>query len=221
MIHPPGTHFKYACINLVILGLILEQITGKTLDVQLEENLTRPLGLERFGYGPIADTTDVVATRPELCGAIADPPARQIGFPVGNAGIFASADHLGRIATHLLARWHGKPSLLQLSQEAIQWMIQPIVMENVVDRAVCWDRHSISSVNDRPLWMSDQAVGHGGWTGHSLWIDPLLDRWVVMMTNRTLVQRFYEELDFLNQATRRARGVIMDLLAPSMAQGER
>ena len=70
--NPPGSTYEYSDLNLITLGVLVERLTGKTLDEVVAERITEPLRMVDTGYNPPASKLDrIAATEFE-----ADPAAR-------------------------------------------------------------------------------------------------------------------------------------------------
>ncbi|GAA3097010.1 hypothetical protein GCM10017687_04570 [Streptomyces echinatus] len=113
-LHPPGTAYLYSDLNLITLQLVLEKITGRTLDALLRDEITGPLGLDSTRYNPpaswkprIAATED--ARRPWsgldrglVWGEVHDENAYGMGGVAGHAGVFSCAWDLAVLGRALL-----------------------------------------------------------------------------------------------------------------------
>ncbi|EFL37708.1 serine hydrolase domain-containing protein, partial [Streptomyces griseoflavus] len=111
---PPGTAYLYSDLNLISLQLVLEEVTGRSLDTLLAEEITGPLGMRRTRYTPpaswkpgIAATED--ARRPWsgldrglVWGEVHDENAHSLGGVAGHAGVFSSAWDLAVLGRTLL-----------------------------------------------------------------------------------------------------------------------
>lgn len=110
----PGTVYRYSDLNLITLQLLLEQITGRTLDVLLRDEITAPLGMHRTRYNPPLSWRRVTAAtevqRPPwsgldrglVWGEVHDENAYALGGVAGHAGVFGTAWDLAVLARTLL-----------------------------------------------------------------------------------------------------------------------
>lgn len=145
----PGAAFRYSDINFVLLGALIETVTGQTEDVYVERSVFGPLGMSDSRYLPtqgaaarnarllarIAPTrrddesTRDPAANPRfgqlLRGVVDDPTARRMGGVAGHAGVFSTARDIGLFAQALLDRLAGRPSAFPLSQATLQAMTTP------------------------------------------------------------------------------------------------
>jgi CubicO group peptidase (beta-lactamase class C family) len=114
-------------------------------------------------------------------GQPSDTRAYRLGGVAGNAGVFSSADDIARYARMLLGAGELDGARV-LSAERVQDMLRPRPVPGAV-RALGWDVSSGFS-SGRGHELSARAVGHGGYTGTSLWIDPMLDVFIIFLSNR-------------------------------------
>ncbi len=184
-----GERFKYSDVNFELLGKIVERTSGQTLDVFAKKNIFEPLGMKETGYTPEPELAARAAAteprngfasgEPPLVGEVHDPRAALLGGVAGHAGLFSTAEDLARYAEAMLKG--GAPVLhrrtLELMTEPHRYAGRPS------GRALGWDKRSGYSSNRGDL-MTDEAYGHGGFTGTALWIDPGLDLYVIFLSNR-------------------------------------
>lgn len=183
----PGTKFKYSDVNFELLGKIVERTSGETLDVFAKKNIFEPLGMKESGYKPEPELSaraaateprnGVASGEPPLVGEVHDPRAALLGGVAGHAGLFSTAEDLARYAEAML-----KGGAPVLHRKTLDLMIKP-KGERPNRRSLGWDKRSGFSSNRGDL-MTDQAYGHGGFTGNAFWIDPGLDLYVIFLSNR-------------------------------------
>lgn len=177
---PPGTHVEYSSVGFMVLGWMVEGLTGKGLDVLLSEYVTEPLGLRHTSFGPLSG--DIAATERGTdgryrVGVVHDENAAALGTATGHAGLFSTA---GDLASYLAAWTNPKED----------WLPVHLRCASVRDRTASLDGHrglGWTARHDRydqlgPAW-PDSAVFHSGFTGTSLALDPPSERWVVLLTN--------------------------------------
>ena len=105
---PPGSSFVYSDINFIVLGALVERVSGQTLDAYAAEHVFAPLKMTGTRYLPPAAWKAKTAPTEEdenkkmLRGVVHDPTARRMGGVAGNAGVFASADDLAKFAQAIL-----------------------------------------------------------------------------------------------------------------------
>ena len=187
---PPGTSSVYSDVGFMILGLLLEAVDGRALDVQWDALWSGRPGAgapdEWLSYRPgtelrpyIAPTEIGRTTGKLIHGVVHDENTRILGGVAAHAGLFGRAGAVGVFATWVLRSFH----------EAT-WLATPELMRRFAarrgvpgsSRALGWDTmRPSSSCGSR---MSATAIGHTGFTGTSLWIDWERDLYFVLLTNR-------------------------------------
>jgi serine-type D-Ala-D-Ala carboxypeptidase len=180
----PGTASVYSDVGFILLGFLLEDSGGTSLDRQLAPLSSSMSGEVR--YLPPADWRPRVApTEVDVSRASAphvdvhDENAAALGGVAGHAGLFGTAGAVGRFAQIVLATFQA-PTALGRPEEMRRFATRTGVPGS--SRALGWDTMlPTSSCGTR---MSPRAIGHTGFTGTSLWIDPEKDVYVVWLTNR-------------------------------------
>ncbi len=188
--YPVGERFDYKDNNTLILGHIVEKVSGQDLRTFTIEKMYRPLGMFDTMHNPDAERRKRAAateTRGDVWfkGVVNDYRSYNLGGVAGHCGLFSTAPDLAILS----ALWLGKGTLVKqdgtqttLFHEAtFEKMIAPQTVSAGI-RGLKWDKRSGSK--NRPWNMTPRAIGHGGWTGTSIWIDPDLDLFVVVLGNR-------------------------------------
>jgi uncharacterized protein YbbC (DUF1343 family)/CubicO group peptidase (beta-lactamase class C family) len=181
---PPGSEFVYSDINFVVLGALVERLSGESLDAYSAKHVFGPLGMKETRYLPppswlnrIAPTEDDENHR-LLRGVVHDPTARRMGGGAGHAGLFSTADDLAIFAQALLDGGRGV-----LTPATVAKMTSPQQPVNgTALRGFGWDIDSPFSTNRGEL-LPVGGYGHTGFTGTSLWIDPATKTFIVLLTN--------------------------------------
>lgn len=185
---PAGVRFVYSDINFIVLGALVEKLSGMTEDAYVQRNLIAPLGLKHTRYVPPAAWLDRIApTQYEhgvmLRGVVHDPTTRRMGGVAGHAGLFSTADDIGIYAQNLLDRLAGRPSHFPLSRAVLEKMVTPEQPATGTSlRGFGWDIESPYSSNRGEIFPVG-SFGHTGFTGTSLWIDPASDSYVIVLAN--------------------------------------
>jgi uncharacterized protein YbbC (DUF1343 family)/CubicO group peptidase (beta-lactamase class C family) len=182
-INPPGSQFVYSDINFETLGFLVEKITGQPLNEYASANIFAPLGMKNTRFLPPKNWDARIAPTQYdeqgrmLRGIVHDPSARRMGGVAGHAGLFSTADDLALFAEDFLS------GFTVLSRSAIAKMTSPQQPPNAaVLRGLGWDIDSPFSTNRGEL-LPVGSFGHTGFTGTSLWIDPVTDTYIVLLTN--------------------------------------
>lgn len=181
--HVPRSRSVYSDLGFILLGVIVEQAGGAPLDAQF----AAAFGSTGLMFRPpqairsrIAPTTDDRIWRGRLLvGEVDDENAWALGGVAGHAGIFGSAPSVGAFARLTLE------TLSETTLFGTPWLLRRFLAPSRVplsSRALGWDLMRPTSSCGRRL--SRAAFGHTGFTGVSLWIDPLKDVYVVLLTNR-------------------------------------
>lgn len=179
----------YSDLNYILLGLLVEKLSGKRLDVYFQERISGPLGLKRTGFNPLLQgitPDDIIPTAIEkgFRGWVNDPEAAKLAGICGAAGLFSSGSELSRIADMLRQGgvWNGKRFIKKETLRKFAWMVEPGMA-----RALGWQKPAggrrVKSI--APRQASPQAFGHTGYTGCMVWVDPSRDLSVVFLTNVT------------------------------------
>ena len=187
-IHPPGVQFVYSDVNFIVLGALVEKISGLTLDEYAQRFIIAPLSLKHTRYlPPVSWKPTIAPTQYDqggmLRGIVHDPTSRRMGGVAGHAGLFSTGDDMAVYAQNLLDRLAGRPSHFPLSRIVLQKMVAPEQpATGTALRGFGWDIDSPYSGNRGTLFPVG-SFGHTGFTGTSLWIDPVSDSYVVLLTN--------------------------------------
>ena len=181
--YPPGSRFLYSDINFETLGFIVEKATGTPLNDFANTNIYTPLGMKDTRFLPPAEwSTRIAPTQYDengkmLRGIVHDPTARRMGGVAGHAGLFSTADDLSKFAEDILSNHK------VLSATATQKMSTPQQPANAASlRGLGWDIDSPFASNRGEL-LPVGSFGHTGFTGTSLWIDPITDTYIILLTN--------------------------------------
>ncbi len=179
----PGSRFVYSDINFVVLGALVERVSGVPLDQYCQQNIFSPLGMTHTRYLPPRSWLPEIAPTQfdehdvMLRGVVHDPTARRMGGVAGHAGLFSTADDLAKFADFLM---RGGAVLSSLTIEKMTTPQQP--PNSQVLRGFGWDIDSPLSTNRGEL-LPVGSFGHTGFTGTSLWIDPTTRTYIILLTN--------------------------------------
>ncbi|MHB8301556.1 MAG: exo-beta-N-acetylmuramidase NamZ domain-containing protein [Acidobacteriaceae bacterium] len=187
---PPGTAFRYSDINFIVMGALVEKLSGMTLDAYTAKNVFAPLGMEHTRFlPPNAWRSNIAPTQYDeqhhmLLGVVHDPTARRMGGVAGHAGVFSTANDVAIYAQSLLDRLQGRPGKFPIDRETLEKMTTPQQpATGIALRGLGWDIESPFSGNRGELFPVG-GFGHTGFTGTDLWIDPWSDSYIVFLSNR-------------------------------------
>jgi CubicO group peptidase (beta-lactamase class C family) len=181
----PGTKFRYSDINFIMLGEVVQRVSGRPLEEFCATEIFAPLGMQDTMFLPPAKLHDRIAPteRGTPRGTVHDPTARRMGGVAGHAGLFINASDLARYARMLLHE--GELDGVRLFKpETVRLMIgtqSPVAMWET--RGLGWDIDS-PYAGPRGGRFPLVSYGHTGWTGGSLWIDPWSQTFVIFLSNR-------------------------------------
>jgi uncharacterized protein YbbC (DUF1343 family) len=179
----PGVALIYSDLGFILLEEVVRRVTSRELSVFADEVIFAPLGMQDTGFLP-SDRLRRRAAWTELvdgvwrAGVVHDPRAYLLGGVAGHAGLFSTADDLALYARAILGGGavDGKRVL---SPRTVASMIAPHDVPGSI-RALGWSVQS----SWRGEGLSPTAIGHFGFTGTALWIDPDKDLFSVVLTNR-------------------------------------
>ena len=183
----PGTTLLYSDTGFILLGELVRRVSGQPLDTFARKQFYAPLGMRDTAFAPppawrkrIAPT-EVVSNHGPLRGAVHDGNGRLLHGVAGHAGVFSTASDLSRFCRMLLAggQLGGRR---YLKAATVRAMFAPHVIGEST-RGLGWD---ISSPYSRTLgaYFPMGSVGHSGFTGTAIWMDPATGVYMILLTNR-------------------------------------
>jgi uncharacterized protein YbbC (DUF1343 family) len=183
----PGTTFLYSDTGFILLAELVRRVSGEPLDRFVQKRFYGPLGMRHTAFRPpdswkprIAPTEIVDGGGP-LRGVVHDGNARLLGGVAGHAGLFGTADDLARFCRMLL-EGGALDGHRYLQEATVRAMFAPEVTGETT-RGLGWD---MSSPYSRTLgsYFRVGAVGHTGFTGPAIWMDPATQGYMIILTNR-------------------------------------
>jgi CubicO group peptidase (beta-lactamase class C family) len=198
LVRKPGTQTEYSDIGFILLGEIIDRLTGGGLDAFAKQEIFEPLGIDHSMFHPsrrlradIAPTEMDPALRKRLVwGEVHDENAWAMGGIAGHAGLFSTAKDVAAFAQMILNG--GIYAHLRLVPRAViaEFTARQTIGNSA--RALGWDVPVQPSSSGR--YFSMKSFGHTGFTGTSLWIDPERGLFVVLLTNRVNPTRANEKI---------------------------
>jgi serine-type D-Ala-D-Ala carboxypeptidase len=180
----PNQCYEYSDLGADMLGFVVEAAAGEPLDQFARERVFEPLGMQNTFFRP-ADSlrsrvapTEVAPPRGyPLQGEVHDENAYALGGVAGHAGLFSTAADLSVFAQMMLngGEYNGR-RLIADSTVAL------FTTRAAGTRALGWD--TCGGSGSCGEYLGEDAYGHTGFTGTSLWIDPDRDMFVLLLTNR-------------------------------------
>lgn len=182
----PGSRLIYSDLGYIVLEEVIRQVTGQDLASFAARAIFRPLGMTDTGFSPSpalqarSAPTEMRDGR-WMRGQVHDPRAFRLGGVAGHAGLFSTAADLALFSRMILGGGQVDGKRVLSARTVAQMLAAHDVPGGI--RALGWDMQSAYSIN-RGSSLSRRAVGHGGYTGTSLWIDPAQDVFVLFLSNR-------------------------------------
>ena len=184
----PGRRYLYSDINFEALGVIVQRVSGESLDVYCAKHIFGPLGMRETIFRPPAWERYRIAPTEYLggklrWGKVHDPAAYRMGGVSGHAGLFSTAGDLAIFAQALLdgGSYHG---VRILDRRILGRMTIPQSPPGKARlRGLGWDLTAPFAPNRDDL-LPVGAYDHTGFTGTLLWIDPVSRTYVIILTNR-------------------------------------
>lgn len=179
----------YSDLGFMLLGLIIEKITGKDMDELTRVLIYKPLGLQNDLFFPgLSEKKGRTYVSTEKClwgeimlsGAVHDDNCRAIGGQSGHAGLFGTLQGVVRLCEHLLDQWQDRSQHPAYSNKLLKSILTRVGESTWTMGFNMVSEEGSSSGN----YFSKKSVGHLGFTGTSFWIDPEKDCTAVLLTNR-------------------------------------
>ena len=194
LVSDPGAETRYSDLGFILLGECAARAGSARLDALERRLIFDPLAMRATSRGVPADSLDDVAPTERdpndstryLCGIVHDENARTAdgGVATGHAGLFSTIDDVARFARECLRAYRGDSDLFprDLFREFVTR--RDVVLGST--RALGWTTvgPSSSPASDDEPTLSEAAFGHTGFTGTSIWIDPVRDVSIVLLSNR-------------------------------------
>ena len=180
-----GSRFRYADLNFILLAELTRRVTGAGLDLYTQASFYTPLGMKDTSFRPRQRErcSPTIFDNMILFGEVQDPQCRKLGGVSGHAGLFSTAQDLAIFCRMILSggSLHGKRVL---AERTVAQMTAPYFSRGgKVVRGLGWDISSPFS-SPRGDGFSRISFGHTGYSGSSIWIDPVSDLYVILLTAR-------------------------------------
>ena len=208
MEYSTGASFVYSDLNFILLGVIVEKISGKSLDEYCKANIFEPLGMRATGFNPGDDLKQFTVPTEfdsnwrnrQLNGEVHDEAASLIGGVSGNAGLFSNARELFNLVRMLAngGKYYnpytrGLKEERMFSESTVNLFLKKFETSSYANtRALGWDTKQAPIGQYRSQCgelISENCFGHTGYTGTSIWCDKDRDIIVIFLTNRVYPSR--------------------------------
>ena len=183
--NPPGKKFVYSDVGFLVLGEVVERVTGQPLDRFTATEIFEPLRMADTRYRPstnprIAPTG--LRNGAPIRGAVHDPRAFALEGRAGDAGLFGTADDLSRYVRCLM-RGGELDGVRILKPESVAAFVKPRPVPGG-SRSDGWDVDTSFSAPRGDRFPRGEGFGHTGFTGTSIWVDPASQTAVILLTSR-------------------------------------
>ena len=176
-----GDKYLYSCLNFVTLMKIVEAVTDKRMYDYYSEIILEPLNLkDTYFIPPDSIHYKIIPTTPQLQGKVHDPLAYGLKGLSGNAGLFSTTSDLSIICKMLLNKGIYNGTTIFKKETVDLFTTQ---YDSTSSRALGWDTNGFLN-SSAGTYFSKKTFGHTGYTGTSVWIDPVNNLFVVLLTNR-------------------------------------
>ena len=185
-----GEKIVYSDLGFIMLGLLVEKITHQSLDVYVNQILNNEMEMQETTFNPDDSIWPrIIPTDPEINmrlikkpGTVRNTISRTFNGVAGHAGLFSTARDLAILATMYLndGDINGKNIFTKSTIDNFSKK-----QSKNSTRALGWDTGNGNQENIIANLFSDDAFGHTGFTGTSIWIDPTIDLYIILLTNRT------------------------------------
>lgn len=204
--YEPGTRALYSDLGFMLLGALIEDMSGTSLDQYCWNKIYRPLGLQAVGFVNIETlrqkkyetATEMIAPTERcpwreriLCGEVHDDNAYAMGGVAGHAGLFAPIDEVDRLVSTLVECHAGTHPFLPADVVRDFWTVNAAVSDSTW--ACGWDTPSPQG-SSAGEFFSSRSIGHLGFTGTSVWIDLERNIHIIMLSNRVHPRRENEKI---------------------------
>lgn len=212
-LYEPGKGEIYSDLDFILLGRIVEKVSGRPLDVYCRDNVFTPLGMHDTFFNPPSSlsarfvTTEVYPERTGF-GTVHDENAHSMGGVSGHAGLFSTAADLMKYCSAVLNRGEFRGARI-LSARVADEMVRQRRPAIGGTYGLGWQLHTGTYVGPFgdlfPVW----SFGHTGFTGTMLWMDRKSGVSSILLTNRVHPTRN-------NHAILRCRRLFNNIVAASL-----
>lgn len=186
LIYRPGDGCAYSDLGFMLLGFMVTRSKWQDLEFFSRELIYNQLGLGNdLMFKPDTTSHDVAQTRPDdSAGVVNDLNARALGGVSGHAGLFGTARGVDALLRQILSGLKSEGSFFD--QDVLKVFCRRAGFTAESTRTLGFDTPSEAG-SSSGLFFSPESLGHTGFTGTSVWIDPSRDLCVVLLTNRVFM----------------------------------
>ena len=185
----PGVDNLYSDLGFLLLGFIIEEKTGLSLDIYWKEKIAIPLKLQegllftknkQLDLSLCAVTDNCLSSDKMICGVVHDENCRAMGGVGGHAGLFGTAPDLLSFCEHLIKQYKGREEHPSYSSGLLRKLMTRFENSNW---AYGFDSPT-EGISSSGMFFGEGSRGHLGFTGTSFWIDFEKEISIVVLTNR-------------------------------------
>jgi CubicO group peptidase (beta-lactamase class C family) len=186
----PGSRVEYSDLNAILLGWVVEGATGMSLDEYANAEVFRQLAMTQTLFTPSRNLRPRIAPvglwrGHVIAGELHDQNAVRLGGVSGHAGLYSTGRDIALYAQMYLNRGRDASGVGWVSPQSVSLF----TLRGRGNRALGWEMRDTTDVANTGKLLSDSSFGHGGYTGTSIWIDPVRDLFVIVLTNRVYAPR--------------------------------
>ncbi len=210
----PGKDCLYSDLGFILLGFIIERVTGEDIDIFWKKNILQPMKIKKeiffktttkSNQSIYAETGICSWSNRKLKGLVNDNNCRALGGVAGHAGLFATASGLLSYLEKILNEINETTNIFKLDKEIIKTFFHRKKESSWING---FDTPS-SENSSSGKHFSDLTIGHLGFTGTSFWLDLKLGCGVVLLTNRVLCG---DDLDPIRKFRPLIHNLVMDYI---------
>jgi CubicO group peptidase (beta-lactamase class C family) len=203
--HPTGAAMVYGDVNFLILGEIIRRVTGGPIAEYCHRHIFHPLQMTRTAFEPLKQGWEIAIAPTAYCpyrkqllrGQVHDENAWVMGGEGGNAGLFSTAADLHRFARMVLDGGELE-GVRVLSAAGIEAMRRNHSPRKLPPRGLGWDlKGEGTGYMSCGELMPPGTIGHTGFTGTSLWMDPASGLTVITLSHRVHISREKNQQDMI------------------------
>lgn len=197
LVNTPGERYVYSDLGMILLGSIIENITGMSQDTYLARTFYTPMGMTSTLYNPSKNNNrlltrilptehDTIYRKMWIHGVVHDERAFYMDGVAGHAGLFSNGRDAAVFASLMLNKGM-YAGVRYLKPETVDLFTSKTTAPG--NRALGFDMKSPSGFSSAGTLAGPRTYGHTGFTGTSVWIDPDKNLAIIVLTNRTYPYR--------------------------------
>jgi CubicO group peptidase (beta-lactamase class C family) len=203
---------EYSDLNAMLLGWIVESVSGMSLAEFSETQVFAELGMTETRFRPPRSIRQRMAPvglwrGHVIAGELHDQNAVRLGGVSGHAGLYSTGADLVRYAQLYLSEGQDSDGKIFFPAETVR----EFIARGPGNRALGWEVRDTTDEANTGSLLSARAFGHGGYTGTSVWIDPERDLFVIILTNRVFAPRTRRSITVLKAVRGRVADAAVSL----------